>query len=312
MFLIASSLAITTYFPRVLFNRVDDADDRAVNRRACFTRRGGRSRPAFLNDYHNIALACVDGIEREHRSAARLAVGIDRLNEHYARVSIARILLCGDDIAQDASQDHFRSPFVAPLVAIDFTCDSESTMPTIVQSVGASTPSSAKLASLPRHQKTSSPAPAPTESIATRGLPTGRRSPSRTRMTSSLRPSSVAFLTVETTFPMTRASCISQDLDHDQRQVVVLVRAGCEFFDAVDERLDDSRRAQVAMFDQEIEYARLAEFNAVGLRRVRLGQSVGVEEERVAFFQAQGLALVLLLVEDSQEQPARFQGLPFA
>src|SRR6266511_1885499 len=97
-------------------------------------------------------------------------------------------------------------------------------------------------------------------------------------MTISLRPSRVEFLTVETTFPMTRASCISQGLDHDQRQVVVLVRAGCEFFDAVEERLDDRRRAQVAMFDQEIEYARLAEFNAVGLRRVRLGQSVGVED----------------------------------
>src|SRR5262245_3952403 len=105
-------------------------------------------------------------------------------------------------------------------------------------------------------------------------------------MTISLRPSSVAFLTVETTLPMTRASCISQSLDHDQRQVVVLVRAGSEFFDAVEKRVDDRRRAQVAMFDQEIEYARLAEFYAIGLWRVRLGQSVGVEEERVAFFQA--------------------------
>src|SRR5215468_10948115 len=131
-------------------------------------------------------------------------------------------------------------------------------------------------------------------------------------MTISLRPSSAALLTVETTFPMTRASCISQSLDHDQRQVVVLVRAGGEFFDAVEERLDDRRRAQVAMLDQKIEDARLAEFNAVGLRRVRLGQSVGVEEKRVSLFQAQGLALVLLLVEDSKEQPARSQGFPFA
>src|SRR5215510_10256367 len=104
----------------------------------------------------------------------------------------------------------------------------------------------------------------------------------------------------------------SQRLNYHQSQVIVLVRAGGEFFDAVDERLDDRRRAQVAMFDQEIEYARLAEFYAVGLRRVRLGQSVGVEEERVAPFQAQGLALILLFVEDSKEQPARSQGLPFA
>src|SRR5262245_9642413 len=118
-------------------------------------------------------------------------------------------------------------------------------------------------------------------------------------MTISLRPSSVAFLTVETTFPMTRASCISQSLDHDQRQVVVLVRAGGEFFDAVEERLDDRRRAQVAMFDQEVEYARLAEFNAVGLRRVRFGQSVGVEVERVGLFSAQGLAILFVLVWSS-------------
>src|SRR5262245_801165 len=131
-------------------------------------------------------------------------------------------------------------------------------------------------------------------------------------MTNSLRPSSEAFLTVETTFPMTRASCILQRLDHDQSQVVMLMRAGGEFFDVIEERLDDRRRAQVAMFEQEIEYARLAEFNAVRLRRVRISQSVGVEEKRVAFFQAQGLALVLLLVEDPEQQPAGFQGLPFA
>src|SRR5262249_47582437 len=123
-------------------------------------------------------------------------------------------------------------------------------------------------------------------------------------MTSSLRPSSEAFLTVETTFPMTRASCILQRLDHDQFQVVVLMRGDGEFFDVIEERLDDRRRAQVAAFEQEIEYALFAEFDAMRLRRVRLGQSVGVEEERVAFFQAQGLALVLLLVEDSEQQPA--------
>src|SRR5262245_36078105 len=131
-------------------------------------------------------------------------------------------------------------------------------------------------------------------------------------MTSSLRPSSEAFLTVETTFPMTRASCILIRLDHDQSQVVVLVRAGGEFFDAVKESLDDRRRAQVAMFEQEIEYSFFAEFDSIGLRRVRLVQSVGVEEKRVAFFQAQGFALVLLLVEYSEQHPARFQRLPFA
>src|SRR5262245_42932518 len=104
----------------------------------------------------------------------------------------------------------------------------------------------------------------------------------------------------------------SQRLDHYQSQVVVLVRAGGEFFDAVEEGLDDRRRAQVAMLKQEIEYSLFAEFDAIGLWRVRLGQSVGVEEERVALIQAQCLALVLLLVEDSEQHPARFQRFPFA
>src|SRR5262245_5654228 len=117
MFLIASSSAITVYFPRVLFNGIDYADDRAVNRRARFAGGGRRGRPALLNDNHDVALARVDGIEREDRSAARRAVGIDWLNEHYARVFVARILLRGDDVAQDASQNHLRPS----IVAIDFT-----------------------------------------------------------------------------------------------------------------------------------------------------------------------------------------------
>src|SRR5215470_13459852 len=52
----------------------------------------------------------------------------------------------------------------------DCTCASESTIPTIVQSVGVSSRLKGKLASFPRHQKTSSPTPAPAASIATIGL----------------------------------------------------------------------------------------------------------------------------------------------
>src|SRR5260370_25463787 len=78
----------------------------------------------------------------------------------------------------------------------------------IVQSVGVSSRLKGKLASLPRHQKTSSPTPAPTESIATIGFPIDWRSLSRVCTTSSLRPASASFLMVATTVPITRASCI--------------------------------------------------------------------------------------------------------
>src|SRR5581483_9381459 len=89
------------------------------------------------------------------------------------------------------------------------TCSSESTIPTIVQSVGVSSRLKGKLASFPRHQKTNSPTPAPAASTATRGLPCGSRFLSRDRTTSSLRWCSESFLTVATTVPITRASCIS-------------------------------------------------------------------------------------------------------
>src|SRR5574341_396445 len=134
-------------------------------------------------------------------------------------------------------------------------------------------------------------------------------------MTSSLRPSSIVFLTVETTVPMTRASCIkfhSKRFDGDQRQVVVLMRAGGELFDVVDKRVNDCRRAQVAMFEQEVEDAGFTELLTMRLRRVRFRQPVGVKEEHVAFFQVQRLAFVLLFVEDSEQQPAGLQRPPFA
>src|ERR1044071_5585673 len=82
-------------------------------------------------------------------------------------------------------------------------------MPTMVQSVGVSSRRKGKLASLPRHQKTSSPTPAPMASRATSGDPCGRRFASSDWTTSNFRPSSESFFTVATTFPMTRASCMS-------------------------------------------------------------------------------------------------------
>src|SRR5687768_6311596 len=85
-------------------------------------------------------------------------------------------------------------------------------MPMIVQSVGVSSRLNGKLASLPRHQKTSSPTPAPTASTATIGFPVDSRFLSSVCTTSNLRPASESFFTVATTVPMTRASCITSDL----------------------------------------------------------------------------------------------------
>src|SRR6516225_109006 len=83
-------------------------------------------------------------------------------------------------------------------------------MPTIVQSVGVSSRLKGKLASFPRHQKTSSPTPAPAASIATRGFPCSCKSLFKDWITSSFRPCNDSFFTVATTVPMTRANCIFQ------------------------------------------------------------------------------------------------------
>src|SRR5690242_10369518 len=121
------------------------------------------------------------------------------------------VLLRRHDVSNYACENHV------------VTCCSESTIPTIVQSVGVSSRLKGKLASLPRHQNTSSPTPAPTESIATIGLPDDSRFLSSVCTTSNFRPVSESFLTVATTVPMTRASCIrSLNVDrinhaHDRR-----------------------------------------------------------------------------------------------
>jgi len=83
----------------------------------------------------------------------------------------------------------------------------ESTMPTMVQSVGTSAGSNGNEASFPLHQKTISLSPAPTESMATIALPDSLKRPSSGWITSSLRPCKESLLTVATTVPMTRASC---------------------------------------------------------------------------------------------------------
>src|SRR5215216_5165161 len=107
------------------------------------------------------------------------------------------VLLRRDDVSNHACENHL------------VTCCSESTIPMIVQSVGVSSRLNGKLASLPRHQNTSSPIPAPTASTATIGFPDGSRFLSIVCTINSFRPSSESFLTVATTVPITRASCMS-------------------------------------------------------------------------------------------------------
>src|SRR6185503_13920009 len=129
-----------------------------------------------------------------------ITFGSDLLAQHHTGAFVTLVLLSGNDVSDHPRQNHARRPCV--------TCESESTIPMIVQSVGVSSRLKGKLASFPRHQNTSSPTPAPTESTATIGFPAGSRSRLRVCTTRSLRPSSESFLTVATTVPITRASCI--------------------------------------------------------------------------------------------------------
>src|SRR5262245_118610 len=130
-------------------------------------------------------------------------------------------------------------------------------------------------------------------------------------MTSSLRPSSVEFFTVEMTLPMTRASCISKNFYDHERQIIMLMCAGGEFIDSLDESVNDRRSAQVAVFEQKFEDPRLTEFDAMRLRGVSFCQTIGVKEKHVALLQMHCFALVLLLVKNAEQQAARFESAPF-
>src|SRR6185436_12617944 len=128
----------------------------------------------------------------QYRITRLITLGRNLLAQHHARTLIAVVFLRGHNISDYACKNHL------------VTCCSESTMPTIVQSVGVSSRLKGKLASLPRHQKTNSPMPAPTASIATIGFPVASRFLSTVCTMSSFRPASESFLTVATTVPMTR------------------------------------------------------------------------------------------------------------
>src|SRR6185436_5499037 len=80
-------------------------------------------------------------------------------------------------------------------------------MPTTQASTGVSAGRNGNEASLPRTKNTCSPTPAPTASTATSVRPAGARSGDTGCSSSNLWPLSSAALMLETTSPITRASC---------------------------------------------------------------------------------------------------------
>ena len=71
--------------------------------------------------------------------------------------------------------------------------------------------------------------------------------------------------------------------------------------DLVNYPIDDCMRAKVVIIEEEIEEPRFAEFYPVRLGSVSFNQPIRIKEEHIALFQVQGLALILLFVEDPEQ-----------
>lgn len=99
-------------------------------------------------------------------------------------------------------------------------------IPTIVQSVGVGSRLNGNEASRPLHQKTSSPIPAPTASSATSGFPIGLSFSLRFWTIRIFRPRRDSFLIVQTTFPITRASCINELLPAEAVEAAQMKASG--------------------------------------------------------------------------------------
>src|SRR5215470_5440784 len=98
----------------------------------------GHGGKTFLNREYPIADAGIYRIEGDDDVTCRLIGKVERLEEQNLLAFVSRLLLRGDDISHDASDDHGRR-----------LCTS-STMATIVASVGTSFGLKAKAASRPR------------------------------------------------------------------------------------------------------------------------------------------------------------------
>ena len=84
--------------------RIDNADDRAVRRRFIALERKSRLFAATPKD--EFALACTNGVERHHRLAARIQIGVQRLHDQELSPIERCVLHSGNHRADDACYLH--------------------------------------------------------------------------------------------------------------------------------------------------------------------------------------------------------------
>jgi hypothetical protein len=99
----------------------------------------GHGAEAFGNQQHPVADAGVYCIYRDNGVAAIRAIEIQRLHHEQLAALMARVLLSGDQFTDYARDEHAQQ-------------STESTIPTMVLSVGTSVGRNGKLDSLPLHQ----------------------------------------------------------------------------------------------------------------------------------------------------------------
>src|SRR6266536_820512 len=108
MFLIAYSLAITTYFPRVLFNRVDNADDYAIGRRLDSVERETGLFAATPED--EFARAGPDRIDCDERFAHGAQIAVEDLNDHQFAAFESGVFDRRDHVSDYAGELHITGP----------------------------------------------------------------------------------------------------------------------------------------------------------------------------------------------------------
>src|SRR5712691_3984946 len=112
-------------------HRVDDADDRRVDRRR-FPAERLACGASFQDDEHLLAYTGADAVDREQRMTPWRVVDVQRLHQEQLRTFELAVLLRRDDSADDSSDLHssFRNPH--------YPRSQRSTMPTIPASTGGS------------------------------------------------------------------------------------------------------------------------------------------------------------------------------
>jgi len=123
----------------------------------------GHGAEAFGGEQHFVAHPRIHRVERHHGIAAIRPVQVERLHQQNLAPFVAGVFHSGHDLADDARNQHPRLPFFASftgagavfavesVLAARFTW-TESTIPTIVVSVGTSMGRKGKLDSFPLHQ----------------------------------------------------------------------------------------------------------------------------------------------------------------